>query len=129
MVSQSAEDNRFSNCTLCGVDIPPPAPGFWDSLCMICTQRLYAVRHAPVSLPLDAKIPTYILELITREMARECTVVPVGFRNPELVIAVVDLHDIELLDKLRFVLNRDLYFVQADPEWIRAMIHRYYSDS
>jgi hypothetical protein len=56
-------------------------------------------------------------------------VIPVTDVDGVLVVAVTDIWDFELHDKLRFLSNRQIQFVAATKAGIAYAIQRYYSDA
>lgn len=75
------------------------------------------------------EIPQSVIELVPESMARENTVIPVGMKGDSLQIALHDPMKYEVLDKLRFIINRDLDVVMAPIEAIQAAINRHYGQS
>ncbi len=75
------------------------------------------------------QIPNSIIELVTESMARENIVIPVGVEGDAVVIAMHNPNNIEILDKLRFVLNREIRPVMAPLESIQGAINRHYGQS
>ncbi|WP_339733562.1 GspE/PulE family protein [uncultured Gimesia sp.] len=75
------------------------------------------------------EIPQTVIELVPESMARENTVIPVGMKGDSLQIALHDPMKYEVLDKLRFIINRDLDVVMAPIESIQAAINRHYGQS
>lgn len=75
------------------------------------------------------QIPNSIIELVTESMARENIVIPVDVDGDAVVIAMHNPNNIEILDKLRFVLNREIRPVMAPLESIQGAINRHYGQS
>lgn len=75
------------------------------------------------------EIPQSVIELVPESMARENTVIPVGMDGDSLQIALHDPMKYEVLDKLRFIINRDIDVVMAPIEAIQAAINRHYGQS
>ncbi|MBL8815804.1 MAG: type II/IV secretion system protein [Planctomyces sp.] len=75
------------------------------------------------------QIPNSIIELVTESMARENIVIPVAVEGDAVVIAMHNPNNIEILDKLRFVLNREIRPVMAPLESIQGAINRHYGQS
>jgi type IV pilus assembly protein PilB len=71
-------------------------------------------------------IPRPVLELVPESVARENLVLPLTEQGRVLLMALPDPCDWGLVDKLRFILNRDVVVVRADGEDIRAAINRHY---
>ena len=72
-------------------------------------------------------IPPDVVELVPESVAREHTLFPIKGGDGQLTLAMVNPLDFELLDKLRFVLNRRIEIAVASREAITAAINRYYS--
>ena len=75
------------------------------------------------------QIPNSVIELITESMARENIVIATGMEGDTVVIAMHNPNNIEVLDKLRFVLNRDIKVVMAAMESIQGAINRHYGQT
>ena len=75
------------------------------------------------------QIPNSIIELVTESMARENVVIPIESDGESVVIAMHNPNNIEIIDKLRFVLNREIRPVMAPLESIQAAINRHYGQS
>jgi len=75
------------------------------------------------------EIPHSVIELVEESVARENVCLPIAFQNGKLALAVVDPMNFELIEKLRFVLNRDIEMVMAQKEQILAGLNRYYGQA
>ncbi|HIK94125.1 MAG TPA: type II/IV secretion system protein, partial [Planctomycetes bacterium] len=75
------------------------------------------------------QIPNSVIELITESMARENIVIATSVEGESVVIAMHNPNNIEVLDKLRFVLNRDIKVVMAPMESIQGAINRHYGQT
>ncbi len=71
-------------------------------------------------------IPPEIIALIPESVARENSVVAVRIDGYELIVAVADMGDRELMDKLRFILNRQVTAIFATRPAILFAIEKYY---
>ncbi len=76
-----------------------------------------------------AEISGTVIELVPESVARENNVMPLNLDGDRLVVAVVDPMDYAVLDKLRFILNRDVQVVMSPKESILAAINRHYGQS
>ena len=74
-------------------------------------------------------IPPSVIELVPESVARENIVIPLGLENEALQVAISDPMRFEVLDKLRFILNRDIKPVMAAKESIQTAINRHYGQS
>lgn len=72
-------------------------------------------------------IPAEVIRLVPGAVAREFGAIPIS-RGHDLVVAMSEW-DEETLDKLRFVLNRQISVVFATPEAIRFALDKYYPDA
>jgi hypothetical protein len=77
--------------------------------------------------PDRAPIPPRILRQMPGSVAWECRAIPLADER-ELVVALADAEDRETVEKLRFVLNREIAAVQADRAWIELALARYFPD-
>ncbi len=75
------------------------------------------------------QIPNSVIELVTESMARENLVLPIESDGDSVTVAMNNPNNIEVLDKLRFVLNRDIRPVMAPLESIQGAINRHYGQS
>ena len=75
------------------------------------------------------QIPNAVIELVTESMARENVVIPIESDGDSVVIVMHNPNNIEVIDKLRFVLNREIRPVMAPMESIQAAINRHYGQS
>ena len=75
------------------------------------------------------QIPNSVIEMITESMARENIVIATGMEGDSVVIAMHNPNNIEVLDKLRFVLKRDIKVVMAAVESIQGAINRHYGQT
>jgi type II secretion system protein E len=76
---------------------------------------------------LSAKvIPPEVIKQIRAEDARRFKVIPVGFGETCLTVAVSDPLDIDTIDSLSFLLQREIELVCASPEKIRQALIKYY---
>jgi type IV pilus assembly protein PilB len=71
-------------------------------------------------------IPPAIIKQIRSEDARRFKVIPVASGETGLVVAVSDPLDIDTIDSLSFLLQRELELVCTSPEKIREALVKYY---
>ncbi len=71
-------------------------------------------------------IPPEIIKQIRAEEARRFKAIPVAFGETGLVVAVSDPLDIDTIDSLSFLLQRELELVCSSPEKIREALIKYY---
>ncbi len=76
---------------------------------------------------LSAKvIPPDVIQQIRGEEARRFKVIPVGYGESGFIVAVSDPLDIDTIDSLSFLLQREIELVCASPEKIRQALVKYY---
>ena len=71
-------------------------------------------------------IPPEVISQIRAEDARRFKVIPVGFGESGLIVAVSDPLDIDTIDSLSFLLQREIELVCASPDKIRQALIKYY---
>ncbi|MBR2434163.1 MAG: Flp pilus assembly complex ATPase component TadA, partial [Lentisphaeria bacterium] len=72
------------------------------------------------------EIPEEVLASVPAEVVRQYKVVPVMLHDDVLTIAMSDPTDMETLDSLRYVLNRDVEAVISPIEQIQKVIDQHY---
>ena len=75
------------------------------------------------------EIPSSVIELVPESVARENIVIPLAIEGESLAIAISDPMKFEVLDKLRFILNREIKAKVAPDDAITAAINRHYGQS
>lgn len=76
------------------------------------------------------QIPPSIIEMLTESIARENVVIPISRdEDGALVVAMHDPNGFDVLEKLRFLVNRDVKMVLAPREAIQAAINRHYGQN
>ncbi|HEX8281166.1 MAG TPA: ATPase, T2SS/T4P/T4SS family, partial [Chthoniobacterales bacterium] len=71
-------------------------------------------------------IPHEVIQQIRGEDARRFKVIPVGFGETGLIVAVSDPLDIDTIDSLSFLLQREIELVCSSPDKIREALIKYY---
>lgn len=77
----------------------------------------------------EVEIPTYIIDQVPESVARENSVIPLETQGESLVVAVHDPMNFEVLEKLRFILNKDIKVAMASKESIVNAINRHYGQN
>src|SRR5882762_3076767 len=77
----------------------------------------------------EIEIPPSVIELVPESLARENVVMPLAQEGGSIKVIMHDPMDFETIDKLRFVLNRDIEVALAPKEAIVEAINRYYGSS
>ncbi len=73
-----------------------------------------------------AQIPPDVIELVTESMAREGVFIPVRHDGNVVYVAIHDPNEFDVLDKLTFVLNREVRPLLASEQQIREAIDHHY---
>ena len=76
----------------------------------------------------EVQIPDSVIQLVPESLARENNVMPLAQENGLIKVIMHDLN-FETIDKLRFVLNREIEVALAPKEAIVEAINRYYGSS
>src|SRR5581483_10679892 len=77
----------------------------------------------------EIEIPAAVVELVPESIARENVVMPLAQENGAIKVIMHNPMDFETIDKLRFVLNREIEVALAPKEAIVEAINRYYGGS
>lgn len=77
----------------------------------------------------EVAIPPQVVELVPESVARENVIMPMAEDNGSLKVLVSDPQDFETLEKLRFILNRQIDIAVAPREAINEAINRYYGQT
>lgn len=77
----------------------------------------------------DITIPPSVIELVPESVARENVVIPLAQENGALKIVVHDPSDFDTIQKLQFILNKDIQPVLAPREAIIEAINRHYGQT
>ncbi len=74
----------------------------------------------------DVEISPSVIEMLTESMARENIVIPVSSEDGAVIIAFHDPLRFDVLEKLNFILNREIRVIVATKVAIQASIERHY---
>ena len=77
----------------------------------------------------DVTIPPAVIELVPESVARENVVLPLSQDNGALKIIMSDPTDFDTVQKLQFILNKDIQPVLAPREQIIEAINRHYGQT
>src|SRR5262245_10191001 len=77
----------------------------------------------------EVQIPNAVIQLVPESVARENVVLPMSQDNGALKIIMSDPMDFETVDKLRFILNRDIEIALAPRESIQEAINKHYGQT
>jgi type IV pilus assembly protein PilB len=96
----------------------------------IVVARAQAEAYGYDFINLDGReISPTVIELVPESVARENMVIPLSLDDDSLLVAVSDPMAVEVLDKLRFILNRDIKVAIAPVDAIQTAINRHYGQS
>jgi type IV pilus assembly protein PilB len=74
----------------------------------------------------EIEIPATVVSLVPESLARENIVMPLSEGNGTIKVIMHDPHGFETIEKLRFVLNREIEVALASKESILDAINKYY---
>src|SRR5580692_1493146 len=77
----------------------------------------------------EIEIPASVIELVPESLARENIVMPLAQESGSIRVIMHDPLDFETIDKLRFVLNREIEVSLAPKDSIVEAINRYYGSA
>jgi type IV pilus assembly protein PilB len=77
----------------------------------------------------EIEIPPSVIELVPESLARENIVMPLAQESGVIRVIMHDPLDFETIDKLRFVLNREIEVSLAPKEAIVEAINKYYGSA
>jgi len=89
--------------------------------------RTLAAQNGMEFIDIDASLPSPdLLANMTSDQARRYKALPVQDRDGTLIIAISDPMDMQAMDDLSFVLNRDVEFVTSTPSSIAKALDQFY---
>ena len=77
----------------------------------------------------ELEIPTAVIELVPESVARENVVLPLSLEGNTLKIIIADPTNFDTIQKLQFILNKDIQPVLAAHEQIIEAINRHYGQT
>lgn len=77
----------------------------------------------------NVEIPKAVIELVPESVARENVVLPLSMEGNVLKLITSDPSNYDAIQKLTFILNKDVVPVLADHEQIREAINRHYGQT
>lgn len=77
----------------------------------------------------EVVIPPSVIELVPESVARENAVIPLSEGDGRLTVVMSDPNEYDTLDKLQFILNRQIDVALAPRETILEAINRYYGQT
>jgi type IV pilus assembly protein PilB len=92
--------------------------------------QLQASQYGFEYVNLDTmEIPNSVIALVPESVARENVVIPLELVDERIRVAMPNALDLEVLDKLRFILNREVDPVVASKDAIQNAINRHYGQT
>ena len=144
VVSSRTPEGWPNRCPICGNDLRiEPSLRTLDTPCPHCGHLLWFAPFGEIVPVLSAsqsrfsssavdladhEIPDHVIELLPASVAHKNHVLPVAETRDSLIVAVADPSNIETVDKLRFILNRNIGVVHATEEWLSERIRKHYGD-
>ena len=95
---------------------------------VIAEYQAKAFGHEFINLE-GLEIPSTVIEMVPESVARENLVVPMGLEGESLVVAISDPLALDVIDKLRFILNREINIRVSTKEQIQTAINRHYGQT
>src|SRR5271163_2763721 len=77
----------------------------------------------------ELTVPAAVVEMVPESVSRENVVLPLSQENGVLRIVMSDPSDFQTVEKLQFILNKDIQPVLAPREQIIEAINRHYGQS
>jgi type IV pilus assembly protein PilB len=77
----------------------------------------------------EVVIPPSVVELVPEAVARENAVLPLSEGDGRLTVILSDPNELDTIEKLRFILNRQIDMALAPREAIMEAINRYYGQT
>ena len=74
----------------------------------------------------EARIPAEAIDAVPARFAKDHSIVPLEVDHTTVTVAVIDPYDLYVLDKLRFMLNKDVRCKMAAPDAIEESIEKFY---
>jgi len=93
------------------------------------SQAIAEFHKVPFKELTEVTIQPAIIELVPESVARENIVIPIAQENGTLHVIMADPSDLDTLQKLQFILNKDIQPVLAPREQIVEAINRHYGQT
>src|SRR5262245_55096283 len=77
----------------------------------------------------EVSIPQQVIELVPESVARENVVLPMAQENGALKVIMSDPTDFDVIQKLQFILNKDIQPVLAPRDKLVEAINQHYGQS
>lgn len=94
-------------------------------------RSLLQLLPAPnITVRLDGfDVPQHLVDLLPESVARDHLVLPLDQQEGVLLLAASDPHNCDTVDRVRFILNRDVVAVRAEPDDVALAIERHYGQA
>ena len=111
---------------------PPLPPDDSDEDCgsvdsMLCEFTDTALSFTELPAGGSASPPADVIELVPESVARENQVLPIAERDGKLVVRMSDPNDRDTIEKLRFILNREIEVEPGSAQEIQDEINKQYA--
>ena len=77
-------------------------------------------------MPHDIEIDPKVIQLMPESLARENLVFPLGESSSGLLVAAAVPVESETIEKLRFILSNEVFFVPTSTDWVVEQLNRHY---
>ena len=77
----------------------------------------------------EVTIPASVIELVPESVARENVIIPLSSDETSLTVVCSDPEDFEMIDKLQFIMNRQIKIALAPRDAILGAINRHYGQN
>ncbi len=94
----------------------------WDEI----TQTLGALLNYEIVNLRETRIPVEAIDAIPKTFAQQHGVIPLSVDDTSIVVAITNPYDLYVMDKLRFMLNKDVRCKLAAPDAVDEAIEKYY---
>jgi len=82
-----------------------------------------------IELDEDVTIPASVIEQVPESVARENDVLPLAAENGTLMVIMCDPTNVDAIEKLKFILDKEIVPVLATREQIKEAINRHYGQT
>jgi type IV pilus assembly protein PilB len=96
-----------------------------DSQMLAALSDRFGLRTMDVSS--FGEIPAQVINLVSSTVAENYKIMPLAEENGELLVAMADPFNVNALEDLKFLLDRPVRGIIADPETVRLMYEKYYA--
>ncbi len=72
-------------------------------------------------------IPSEVIALVDSNIAENYRVIPIDFKNGSITLAMADVQNMNLVDELKFMLNREVRGAISDEDAVARALEKYYA--